>query len=494
MELDKVASSKINSSSQKDRSSFFSFGKDEISSTPFFQPKLTINQPNDPYEQEADDVADKVMRMDQPFIQTKPVSINSVQRNCVHCEEEERQIQRKEINGEETTADNSLENYLGSLSSSGQYLPDEVRNFYEPRFGFDFSNVKVHTDSVAAKSAQSINALAYTSGNNIVFNKAQYSPNSESGKRLMGHELTHVVQQRADGNKIQTDLAVELPNPLAEATVLTEEQIQDAIRYNTRRFNLRDEWEISLVRDVLGLEELPAVVDEELINAIAQYQAENNITADGKIGAVTASRFSRELFNEGENLPEAERSELLRSSRRMGTRALRIRVNQPATTLDNLGSANYGVMWEIADREANGFVIQHVRITGNIQDCSGNAVVMNGFAGNSDYWEVWRVVNGRVRCGTFSVACSGSDDTFTTVSQNAGTRGTITERGQVSYYPDYLLNTAWITGISHPAGDLPHRATRPPFWNESETMRHQMVITYDDCTTPAVTATVTSTP
>ncbi|MEP6844390.1 MAG: DUF4157 domain-containing protein [Panacibacter sp.] len=170
----------------------------------FIQPKLTINNPNDQYEQEADAVADKVMRMENPSIQTKagnnlyfkpaPITVSALQRKCTHCEEEKK-MQRKELNTKETTADNSLENYVGSLSNNGQPLSNEVRNFYEPRFGYDFSNVKVHTDAVAAKSAQSVNALAYTSGNNIVFNNGQYSPQTDSGKRLLGHELTHVVQQ-----------------------------------------------------------------------------------------------------------------------------------------------------------------------------------------------------------------------------------------------------------------------------------------------------------
>src|SRR5690606_35156383 len=66
-----------------------------------------------------------------------------------------------------------------------------------------FSQVKVHTDDMAAKSAQSINALAYTSGNHIVFNQGQYSPGLESGKRLLGHELTHVLQQGLQSDKIQ---------------------------------------------------------------------------------------------------------------------------------------------------------------------------------------------------------------------------------------------------------------------------------------------------
>src|SRR5665213_237035 len=167
----------------------------------FFQPKLTINQPNDIYEQEADAMADKVMRMTdkenmkQPFY--KP-AISFIQRKCERCEEEENRMQRKEMNDEEKTTNSGLEIYVGTLGSGGQTLPNEVRNFYEPRFGYDFSNVKVHTNSLAAKSAQSINALAYTSGNSIVFNEGQYAPDTDSGKRLLGHELTHVVQQQAN--------------------------------------------------------------------------------------------------------------------------------------------------------------------------------------------------------------------------------------------------------------------------------------------------------
>ncbi|MGZ3766628.1 MAG: eCIS core domain-containing protein, partial [Mucilaginibacter sp.] len=82
------------------------------------------------------------------------------------------------------------------LGASGNPIPKSNRQFFESRFGYDFSNVRVHTDAGAAKSAQSINAFAYTTGNNIIFNNGQYSPESESGKRLMAHELTHVVQQR----------------------------------------------------------------------------------------------------------------------------------------------------------------------------------------------------------------------------------------------------------------------------------------------------------
>ena len=145
-------------------------------------------------------MADKVMRMtdhenlEQPFF--KP-SITSIQRMCAGCEEEEIMTHRKELNSKDVGSNSGLESYVDNLNSGGQPLSPEERNFYEPRFGYDFSQVKVHTDTVAAKSAQSINALAYTSGNHIVFNKNQFNENSEKGKTLLAHELTHVVQQKA---------------------------------------------------------------------------------------------------------------------------------------------------------------------------------------------------------------------------------------------------------------------------------------------------------
>jgi len=165
---------------------------------PLIQPKLTINQPNDIYEQEADAMADKVMRMTgKDAVQMKffTPSISTIQRKCTHCEEEEKKMQRKVMNEEETKSDEGLDHYVGNLSNRGQALSNETRDFYQSRLGYDFSNVKVHTDTVAAKSAQSINALAYTSGNHIVFNSGQYSPETDSGKKLLAHELTHVVQQ-----------------------------------------------------------------------------------------------------------------------------------------------------------------------------------------------------------------------------------------------------------------------------------------------------------
>jgi len=107
----------------------------------FFQPKLSVNQPDDVYEQEADAMADKVMRMPDSAISNnfffKP-AISSIQRKCAHCEEEEKKAQRKEANNNETNADTSTENYISSLSGKGKSLTPDEKSFFEPRFGYVF--------------------------------------------------------------------------------------------------------------------------------------------------------------------------------------------------------------------------------------------------------------------------------------------------------------------------------------------------------------------
>src|SRR5437899_1147878 len=81
------------------------------------------------------------------------------------------------------------------LRSPGQPLDPATRAFMEPRFGHDFSSVRVHTDAKAAESARAVNALAYTVGHDVAFGAAQYAPGTAVGRRLLAHELTHVMQQ-----------------------------------------------------------------------------------------------------------------------------------------------------------------------------------------------------------------------------------------------------------------------------------------------------------
>ena len=81
------------------------------------------------------------------------------------------------------------------LSGAGRPLDSSLRAFFEPRFGFDFSRVRIFSDEQAARSAQSIGALAYTAGPNIAFGGGLFQPGTGDGRRLLAHELTHVVQQ-----------------------------------------------------------------------------------------------------------------------------------------------------------------------------------------------------------------------------------------------------------------------------------------------------------
>lgn len=145
----------------------------------------------------------------------KPTPV--VQRKCEKCKEEEKlqrlpekreeekklqraqekddeKLQKKET-GNTTGALPGVSSYVHSLNGRGQSLPVETNQFFSEKMGYDFSNVKVHTGTEAAASAKEVNAKAYTVGKHIVFNDSYYNTGSTDGKKLIAHELTHVVQQ-----------------------------------------------------------------------------------------------------------------------------------------------------------------------------------------------------------------------------------------------------------------------------------------------------------
>ena len=199
------------------------------------QPKLKINEPGDQYEQEADAMADKVMRMSDPLNQPQSFTpvVSNIQRKCVHCEEEEKEKwQRKESNNATPAVAPSIVHDVLN-SSSGKPIDNSTRSFMESRFNYDFGNVKIHDDDVAAKSADSINAMAYTAGNDIVFNQGQYAPDINSGKELLAHELTHVMQQsdvnRLNSNQSKVKLGVHFTNANAIARENYNEVQRNAI-------------------------------------------------------------------------------------------------------------------------------------------------------------------------------------------------------------------------------------------------------------------------
>jgi Domain of unknown function (DUF4157) len=118
---------------------------------------------------------------------------HSAQGECTGCAKKKGLLQRHGNGKSESTTAPPIINEV--LRSTGRPLDTSARKFFEPRFGQDFSRVRVHTDARADESARSVNALAYTVGNDIVFQSGQYSPQSATGSRLLAHELTHTIQQ-----------------------------------------------------------------------------------------------------------------------------------------------------------------------------------------------------------------------------------------------------------------------------------------------------------
>lgn len=264
------------------------------------QPKLNISEPGDVYEQEADRVAESVTGM---LDRSLPV-----------------QVRRAALQAQtEPASSEAVPDSVPSITVRGQGEPlqDSAREFFEPRLGYDLSRVRVHTDSQAAESANAVNALAFTIGKDIVFGTGEFAPVTNEGRILLAHELVHVVQQgvavplgRQSSRRVgpavgapslQFDLARPVPTPNPVAGLLTAEQILSAIRFNQSRF--ADPYVFAVIRDVLGISRFPAVVDEEFVQAIAQWQAQNNLPSDGRLTPRTTATIVAELRAEGKLVP-----------------------------------------------------------------------------------------------------------------------------------------------------------------------------------------------
>ncbi|MDL1973334.1 MAG: DUF4157 domain-containing protein [Deltaproteobacteria bacterium] len=212
------------------------------------QAKLKIGQPNDIYEQEADRVAEQVMRMPEPKVQrqiepeeeeeetlqAKPLAEQitpfvqrqvepeeeeeeepiqakladgaQLQRQEEEPEEEEEPIQTKQVSTRAPAGTPNLASRIQSLEGGGQPLPKSERAFFEPRFGYDFSQVQVHTDTEAHMLNCALNARAFTIGQDIFVHQRDYNSGSSHGRELLAHELTHVVQQNFPGNETRVQL------------------------------------------------------------------------------------------------------------------------------------------------------------------------------------------------------------------------------------------------------------------------------------------------
>jgi hypothetical protein len=147
------------------------------------QATLSVNQPNDPAEREAEQVAEQVMRM------------SGVEQAS---ESQEGVEVRRKATSRGSTVEGEAKDQIESIKSGGKPLSPSTLSFFEPRFGRDFSDIRVHIGQQADEAARSINAEAFTHGRDVVVRSGAYEPERPSGKRLLAHELAHVVQQRKD--------------------------------------------------------------------------------------------------------------------------------------------------------------------------------------------------------------------------------------------------------------------------------------------------------
>ncbi|MDR8390605.1 DUF4157 domain-containing protein [Aliifodinibius sp. S!AR15-10] len=211
------------------------------------QPSLKVGEPGDKYEQEADRVADSVMRMPNPQLLRQPIEEEEEEMVQMQAMEEELQMQPVEEEEEEqlqmqlmeeeeelqmkfnseagnqgaSEVSGEISQKINSSKGSGTLLESNIQQEMSAKMGSDFSDVQVHTNGRAAELNENLGARAFTHGNDIYFNYNQYNPNSHQGKHLLAHELTHVEQQK--GKK--TDIAAkELPGAIIQFNPMTDDE------------------------------------------------------------------------------------------------------------------------------------------------------------------------------------------------------------------------------------------------------------------------------
>jgi hypothetical protein len=206
---------------------------------PVLQTKLALGAPGDAFEIEADRVADQVTRGalsqrpaheagnniqrtsqngDDELLQQSPAADSDIKEKNPFPEEAEQEgvtVQAKASSAGPAPLPDCVERGIAAIRGHGSPLDAESRTSFEPRFGCDFSAIRVHTDPEAAGLASGLGARAFTVGSDVVFGRGEYQPGTPRGQHLLAHELTHTLQQskaKASPSVIQTYRSADAPN------------------------------------------------------------------------------------------------------------------------------------------------------------------------------------------------------------------------------------------------------------------------------------------
>ena len=214
---------------------------------PRLQAKLTVNTPGDIYELEADRIADQVMAAPaHSQVNVAPP-----------------RIQRSRSQGDEDSLITAPASVDRVLASSGRPLDPALQHDMGQRFGHDFSRVRVHSGADAEQSTREVNAHAYTVGHNIVFGAGQFAPGTHEGRRLIAHELTHVVQQSgADGMSVGRSNDKRSLSPVS-SVVQRDPDDRGSTEPGTPRSEYEEEPEV--IRYAVGARELRKLADGTIL-------------------------------------------------------------------------------------------------------------------------------------------------------------------------------------------------------------------------------------
>jgi Domain of unknown function (DUF4157) len=271
------------------------------------QPSLRVGPAASDLEREADAIAERITGPEAASAAPSPAGAPIVQRMCTGCEAaEDQHVSGKhaddddqvlgKFGGAAGTMSPVVNSQIRSLPGRGAPLPPSERAFFEPRLGHSLGGVRIHTGREAGDAAHAIGARAFTHRSDVGFAPGQYSPGTDAGRRLLAHELVHVVQQSGlSAPPVQRDLATPAPSPAPASQLdLTPAQIQSALAFNRARF---DAARTRLIQDIVGSKPT-GVWTEEDVRLVGQIQADYGLNKDGLVGAATFRLLDTEVRNE----------------------------------------------------------------------------------------------------------------------------------------------------------------------------------------------------
>ncbi|EJL64882.1 eCIS core domain-containing protein [Flavobacterium sp. CF136] len=273
-------------------------------------------------QKKSDKEEDKKVQKKEEKEEEKPV-----QKKCADCEkedtvqkkdkEEEKAVQKKGLNSETEIQDNELEGKLDSSKGYGTGLDKKTKREMESGFGSDFSNVKIHTDANAIQMSQELGAQAFTNGNDVYFNQGKYNPESNEGKHLLAHELTHTVQQTGGTQKtgkiqkssIENTQSEDLEAPRFQKEYRLEQAHDDLdyIGVGSKGASVQ-KLQSGLMDLGYQLPKFGADADfgSETKQAVLNFQSDNNLSYDGVVGVQTMGHLD-DIYaskNKGKETPK----------------------------------------------------------------------------------------------------------------------------------------------------------------------------------------------